>query len=113
MIRLSLPMARNAEDMLATMSASYDREDHRQIWEYSRVQSIVSSGEDPAKADAEFAKMEETMINARNRAWLDKILKAAPGKNLVIAVGAGHLAGTEGLLNLLQSAGYKLVRAEF
>ena len=32
--------------------------------------------------------MEEMLINARNRAWVKVILQDAPGRTLVIAVGA-------------------------
>jgi hypothetical protein len=31
-----------------------------------------------------------------------------PGNSLVIAVGAGHLPGKKGVLNLLREAGYKV-----
>jgi hypothetical protein len=31
-----------------------------------------------------------------------------PGKSLVIAVGAGHLPGEKGVINLLRKAGYKV-----
>ena len=113
MIRAAQPLTEHAEDMLATMTESYFRGDHRQIWEYSRLKGIAAAGDDPKKAEADFALMEEMLINSRNRAWTKVILDAAPGKSLVIAVGAGHLAGQEGLLHLLKQAGYTLTQAAF
>jgi uncharacterized protein len=120
MIRMSLPLVSDAEDMLATMAASYDREEHRQIWEYSRLVSLAATPTDPATTEAALAEMEATLITDRNRAWAEKILSEAADtsqivkeKHLVIAVGAGHLAGTKGLLNLFKSAGYDLTREAF
>lgn len=113
MIRAALPLSQNAEDMMATMAASYFRGDHRQIWEYSRLKGIEAAGERRDKAIADFALMEEMLINSRNHNWIKVILGAAPGKKLVIAVGAGHLGGESGLLRLLEQAGYTLTRAQF
>ena len=52
------------------------------------------------------------ILAGRNRAWLPVILNTK-GKTVVVAVGAGHLAGQQGVLNLLQNNGYTLTRAEF
>ena len=112
MIRQTLPQSAGAEDMLATMSASYERQDHRQIWEYSRLKGIALAP-DAAKAAQDFSTMEQALVITRNQAWMQVILPAAPGKKLVIAVGAGHLAGQQGLLNLLAMAGYDLQKADF
>ena len=49
---------------------------------------------------------EDTMIYNRNKAWAEKlpaIMKAAP---TFVAVGALHLPGEKGLLNLLKRQGY-------
>ena len=49
---------------------------------------------------------EEALIYKRNKAWAEKlpaIMKTAP---TFVAVGALHLAGDKGLLNLLKKQGY-------
>ncbi|MGR3760024.1 TraB/GumN family protein [Roseobacteraceae bacterium NS-SX3] len=53
---------------------------------------------------------DEHVIYRRNRQWMHPLL-AAPGKTLVVAVGAAHLPGREGLLSLLQRRGFTLQRA--
>lgn len=113
MIRAALPLTENAEDLLATMTESYFRGDHRQIWEYSRLRGIEAAGEGRKKAEADFALMEKMLINIRNSAWIKVILDAAPDKALVVAVGAGHLGGENGLLRLLEQAGYTLAPGDF
>ncbi len=113
MIRAALPLTQNAEDMLATMTESYFRGDHRQIWEYSRLTGIKAAGDGRKKAEADFALMEKLLINSRNSAWTQIILDAAADKTLVVAVGAGHLGGENGLLRLLEQAGYALAPGDF
>lgn len=113
MIRTALPLIGQSEDVLATMTASYFRETHREIWEFGRLQSLNTPGMDPAKAEHDLTLMEEVLINSRNRAWIDLLRREAPGKHLIVAVGAGHLSGESGLLNLLQQDGWTLTRQAF
>ena len=44
----------------------------------------------------------------RNNAWVEKLPKIIKDKSSFIAVGALHLAGKDGLLNLLEKSGYKV-----
>ena len=59
-----------------------------------------------AEADREFALVEEAMLNRRNRAWLPVITGAAAEGPLVVAFGALHLSGDQGVLNLLAQDGW-------
>jgi uncharacterized protein YbaP (TraB family) len=47
-------------------------------------------------------------IIKRNQKWIPIISKLIQKKSSFIAVGAAHLPGKEGVLNLLQEAGYKI-----
>ena len=49
----------------------------------------------------------EAFLNARNRAWvpmLEQVMKRS-GRAMVL-VGAGHLGGESGVINLLRGKGY-------
>jgi uncharacterized protein YbaP (TraB family) len=48
----------------------------------------------------------------RNINWVKKLNDLLPAHSLVIAVGAGHLPGELGVINLLRKAGYKLEPVE-
>jgi uncharacterized protein YbaP (TraB family) len=52
--------------------------------------------------------MKDKLIYARNQLFFDRIMGLANGNNLFIAVGASHLGGGNGLLNLFREAGYRL-----
>lgn len=52
---------------------------------------------------------DEALLGARNRAWLPRIEEAArPGGPVMVAVGAAHLPGEEGVLSLLAEAGWRV-----
>jgi uncharacterized protein len=51
------------------------------------------------------------MLTDRNRNWLPKIEELAKGKeNAIVIVGAGHLVGTEGVVELLKKKGAKITQ---
>lgn len=53
-------------------------------------------------------EIEDIIINQRNRNWAEMFGRIAGNKQLLIAVGAGHLGGDNGLIILLQQKGYTL-----
>ncbi len=58
------------------------------------------------KSEVGLTDFTEILLFKRNRNWVEKLKELLPGKTLLIAVGAGHLPGTEGVINLLRKAGY-------
>lgn len=48
----------------------------------------------------------EALIYSRNRNWAEKLEKMMPERACLVCVGAGHLPGTKGLLQLLRDKGY-------
>lgn len=68
----------------------------------SRIESIMTDpeigGDDPEAMDK--------LIYDRNRSWAEKLVKMMPERAALVCVGAGHLPGDQGLLQLLRNAGY-------
>ena len=56
--------------------------------------------------------MDRALLDNRNRAWM-KQLSGYKDTKILMAVGAAHLPGEVGILNLLNRAGWTLSRAEF
>lgn len=48
----------------------------------------------------------ERLSYVRNRSWMDKITTTIPVQRVLVAVGAAHLVGKDGLINLLRERGY-------
>lgn len=48
----------------------------------------------------------DILLDNRNKAWIPKIKKMAAEKSTFFAFGAGHLGGTNGLIELLKAEGY-------
>lgn len=58
--------------------------------------------------DMGVANFEDLLLNNRNRNWVVKLKTLLRDKTFVIAVGAGHLPGKNGLIQLLREAGYSI-----
>ncbi|MCE8510890.1 TraB/GumN family protein [Ruegeria pomeroyi] len=99
-------------DQLATLSAIYFEERHAEFMEFSRRDAMARSGLTPE----EFAPLWDSfmleLVEGRNRNWMRHVLDIRD-QTAVIAVGAAHLHGNQGLLNLLAEAGYSLNRVAF
>jgi uncharacterized protein YbaP (TraB family) len=112
MLDLSLALEAQSEDVFATLSDAYFAEDSRMIWEFSRWQALTLPGLDAAQVADDFALMEDRMMTARNRAWIPVIEAALADGPVVAAFGALHLSGEDGVLALLQGAGFTVERLE-
>jgi uncharacterized protein len=60
------------------------------------------------KEDPTIGGFADILLYDRNANWVRKLQQLMPDNSLVIAVGAGHLPGKKGVLNLLREAGYKV-----
>jgi len=61
-----------------------------------------------------FPKLHKAILEDRNRNWIPQIEEfLKEDKNVLVIVGAAHLAGEYGLLNLLTEKGYELERASY
>lgn len=112
MLMASLPFASDSEDQFATTSALYFEQKTAAAWEFARVISYQRSDLPPDEIEALLSEFKTKLLDTRNRAWMAHILEA-PERQITVAVGALHLMGETGVLNLLAEAGYTLERAPF
>ena len=62
-------------------------------------------------AMADFPAIYKRLLTNRNHNWIPKIEELVRGdKNAIIIVGAGHLVGKEGVVELLQKDGLKVTQ---
>ncbi len=60
------------------------------------------------EADTDFSQYDSIMIVKRNHNWIPQITDQAKNKPTFFAFGAGHLAGKNGVIDLLRKAGYSV-----
>ncbi|PPB82232.1 hypothetical protein LV82_00158 [Albidovulum inexpectatum] len=113
MLRVTLALDAQAEDYARTLADTYFAENVRAAWELGKraVQSVT--GDPRARVEDEFARMEEILMNQRNRAWIDVIEQAAMEGPTLVAFGALHLSGEQGVLNLMTLRGWQVERVPF
>ncbi len=80
--------------------------------DFDRMRASYASGDiDTMTALLVLPRTAETMLYARNRAWLPALESYLAGDGAFVAVGLGHLLGEQGLPVLLAKAGYVVTRA--
>lgn len=85
------------EKELMTMVETYKARDVQKLYDIA-----FESYKDPKYPQV---KLEELLDN-RNKNWIPILENAMKDKSLFIAVGAAHLAGENGVINLLRKQGY-------
>lgn len=97
----TLKLGDRMDDVIETMIVLYEREDTGMFWPLFRAVLPNSAGDDSG-----YAAFEEAMITARNRTMAEHAAPILARGNAFIAVGALHLPGPEGLIELLRASGY-------
>lgn len=98
-----LKLGDRTDDVIETMILLYENEQTAMFWPLFRT---VLPGSD----DMGFADFEERMITARNRTMAANAGPILERGNAFIAVGALHLPGAEGVVELLRKAGWAVER---
>jgi hypothetical protein len=113
-LRATLMQAELSEDVFATLITAYFAGRHRLIWEFGRswMPGPAAVLWPPERIDPLYDRLEEALLTRRNLGWLETILSASAEGPLLVAVGAAHLSGPDGLLDLLDRAGFALIRLD-
>lgn len=103
----SIPYAMQAKDLLKNIDsmASYRIyfDSMLNIYKTQQLERIGGMMNDTSFGAAENM---DVLLNKRNQNWVNQLKNLLPKKSLFIAVGAGHLPGTNGVLELLRKNGY-------
>jgi uncharacterized protein YbaP (TraB family) len=97
----TLKLGDKTDDVIETMVVVYESGQTGMFWPLFRA---VLPGQDGDEAG--YAPFEETMVTARNRNMAEKAGPILAEGNAFIAVGALHLPGPNGLVELLRQDGY-------
>jgi uncharacterized protein YbaP (TraB family) len=111
----SIPYSIQAKQLLSYVESYGKKDDNKEFEELTKAyrnQDLKQLEKLTEKEDAGIAKFTEIMLYKRNEDWTNKLSTMMPSGSLVIAVGAGHLPGERGVINLLRKAGYKVEPVE-
>ncbi len=97
----TLKLGDEMDDIFETMISLYLEGEIGMYWPLFRA-TLPGASDDKAG----YAAFEETMITARNKTMAEKAEPLLASGNAFIAVGALHLPGPEGLVELFRKAGY-------
>lgn len=103
----TLALGDRLDDAIETMIVLYEDEDLGMIWPV--LEAITP---DQPGAEESYAAFEKIMVTTRNHGMVANAGPILDRGNAFIAVGALHLPGEEGVVELLRKAGYTVTRAE-
>lgn len=106
-----IPYADQAKDLVrsAKDNLAYDRDMFAKMLEVYKNENITDMIE--MMNDENFtsvAEHQDKLLDDRNKNWISKISAYAKDQPTFFGVGAGHLAGNNGVINLLRQEGYKV-----
>jgi uncharacterized protein YbaP (TraB family) len=105
----SIPYKAQAEQLVQYIDHAGDSENNKEYDELVsayKKQDLQKLEELTKQTDMGMANYVDLLLYNRNRNWVKKLKTLMQEKSLVIAVGAGHLPGENGVINLLRKAGY-------
>ena len=111
-LRLTLSLMGQGTDEYVTLTHSYFEEATWQHLAQIEQRFYQSGAFEQEEAAQLWDQAMDIMLVRRNKDWIP-VIEGTEGDNLVVAVGALHLPGETGVLNLLQQQGYLLSRAPF
>jgi uncharacterized protein YbaP (TraB family) len=83
-----------------------DNKEYDKLVQAYKDQDLSKLEELTKSTDMGIANFTDILLYNRNQNWVEKLKTILPDRSVVIAVGAGHLPGDRGVINLLRKAGY-------
>lgn len=112
----SIPYKLQAQQLLEYIEKANNGENDdaelKKMFDAYKKQDLKKLEELLIETEAGMAGFTDILLYHRNQNWVEKLKTLLPQKSLLIAVGAGHLPGEKGVINLLRKEGYKLTPVE-
>ena len=112
----SIPYKLQAEQLVSYIDKANkgeeDETEMKEMFNAYKSQDLKKLEEMLMTTDAGISGFTDILLYHRNQNWVKKLKSLLPEKSLLIAVGAGHLPGQKGVINLLRKEGYKVTPVE-
>ena len=103
----SIPYEQQAKDLVNYIdSMDYYKKSTLQLVEVYRNQDLDKIDSLTRAGEAGMSNYIDLLLFGRNRKWVDSLQNILPSRSVLVAVGAGHLPGEQGLISLLRKKGY-------
>lgn len=105
----SIPYEWQAKELLKNIdSFSVYKNEFDTMLGFYKDQQLDSLRNMITKSEFGSDQYQDLLLNDRNRNWVNQLKDIMKKQSVFVAVGAGHLVGDMGLINLLRKAGYKV-----
>jgi uncharacterized protein YbaP (TraB family) len=105
----SIPYEEQAKELVKDIdSADENKKVTQQLADLYTRQDLDGIEKLSDKDDSGMSGYMDLLLYNRNRKWARELKKLLPGRSLLVAVGAAHLPGKEGVIELLRKEGYKV-----
>jgi uncharacterized protein len=109
----SIPYEWQAKELLKNIdSFSVYKNEFETMLDFYKNQQMDSLKTMVGKSEFGSDKYDDLLLKKRNKNWVKQLKEIMKNKSVFVAVGAGHLVGNDGLINLLKKAGYTVVPLE-
>ena len=105
----SIPYDRQAKDLIKYIDSmeTYQKNTLEMVDVY-RKQDLQKLDSLMLKSDPGMEEFMDLLLYSRNRKWVQQMPNFMMEGSLLFAVGAGHLPGEQGVINLLRKKGFKV-----
>jgi uncharacterized protein len=105
----SIPYQAQAKMLMESIkSADKENDEYKKMADMYKKQDIEQMAKMSIEGDEGMAGYENLFLYNRNKKWIPLMSSMMNDKSTFFAVGAGHLGGPKGVINLLKLAGYKI-----
>jgi len=86
----------------------FSKDETKKMVEDYKAENVMNVYNDLANEKVMSKNAKKWILDDRNKDWVQTMPAMMKKESLFVAVGVGHLAGEEGVINLLRQAGYKV-----
>jgi len=105
----SIPYEWQAKELLKNIdSFSIYKSEFETMLRLYKGQELDSINTLMNKSESGEEQFNDLLLNNRNKNWVKQLKQIMKKESVFVAVGAGHLVGEKGLINLLRKEGYKV-----
>ncbi|WP_289663709.1 TraB/GumN family protein [Flavobacterium panacagri] len=107
-VKSQISMLSNAysDSELIAMLNNLSKEETKKMIQDYKNENLLNLYGDIAGENAMSKVAKKWILDDRNKNWVNKMSGLMKNESLFVAVGSGHLAGDEGVINLLRKTGY-------